>query len=123
MRSGVAKAIRAKYPRAFEAYFEAFKRHGDALPMGLVQAVDCGKHTIINIVGQKSYGYDGGLYLSYVYLAKAFEVIGERLPGETIAMPLIGCGLAGGEWSKVSSIIESANIKPVVYVLNDEVKF
>ena len=39
---------------------------------------------------------------------------------DRIGMPLLGCGLANGEWSVVKAIIEanSCNFKPVVYLID-----
>jgi len=42
------------------------------------------------------------------------------LYGETIAMPKIGAGLAGGDWNVIESIIESElkTVQPIVFTLD-----
>ena len=118
MRSGVAKAIREAYPKCYEDYISS------VLTMGKVIASDCGRHTILNIVGQKYYGYDKQVYVDYIALRKGISTINKNIT-EPVAFPLIGCGLAGGDWAIVSSILEeeSTNFQPIVYTLNDEIVF
>lgn len=122
MRSGVAKAIRERYPKAFDVYKEVHETSG--LKLGQVIGADCGSHTILNLVGQKNYGYDGKVYVDYIAIRKGLKSINRNVT-EDVAFPLIGCGLAGGDWKIVSSIIEeeSTNFQPLVYILNDEVPF
>jgi O-acetyl-ADP-ribose deacetylase (regulator of RNase III) len=123
MRSGVAKAIRDAYPRAFEVYRAEYDLKG-RLSLGSVIGADCGKHIILNLVGQKNYGRDGALYVDYMAIRKGIAAINKNI-SEPVSFPLIGCGLAGGNWKIVSAIIEeeATNFQPIVYVLNDEVPF
>jgi hypothetical protein len=43
----------------------------------------------------------------------------ETLYGEEVAMPMIGSGLAGGDWNIIKAIIEAElkTVKPYVYQL------
>jgi O-acetyl-ADP-ribose deacetylase (regulator of RNase III) len=122
MNSGVAKAIRQKFPRAYEIYMQAHEEH--RLILGSVIGADCGTHTILNIVGQDRYGYDGAKYVYYVALRKGVRLINGNIT-DAVAFPFIGCGLAGGDWQLVSAIIEeeSTNFQPIVYSLDDEIPF
>jgi O-acetyl-ADP-ribose deacetylase (regulator of RNase III) len=122
MRSGVAKAIREQYPKAYEVYMQTYETEG--LRLGQVIGADCGNHVILNLVGQNRYGYDGRLYVDYIAIRKGIYTINENIK-EPVAFPLIGCGLAGGDWKIVSSIIEeeSTNFQPIVYLLNDAIPF
>ena len=124
MRSGVAKAIRARYPKAYEVYKARYDALHGKLPLGAVIGADCGEHVILNLVGQEYYGRDGRTYLDYQALRKGIAAINKNL-SVPVAFPLIGCGLAGGDWKIVSAIIEeeSTNFQPIVYALNDEVPF
>ena len=60
MNSGVAKAIREKYPIVFERY------ENTKPALGLVEFIyageDTGKHYIANMYAQDRYGYDGKQY-------------------------------------------------------------
>jgi O-acetyl-ADP-ribose deacetylase (regulator of RNase III) len=122
MNSGVAKAIREKFPRAYEIYVQAHEEK--RLVLGSVIGADCGSHIILNIVGQEFYGRDGRLYLDYTALRKGVRLINGNV-SDPVAFPFIGCGLAGGDWQLVSAIIEeeSTNFQPIVYTLDDEVPF
>lgn len=122
MNSGVAKAIRNKYPKAFTVYRDSYETKG--LFLGQVIGADCGDHLILNIIGQKYYGYDGQTYVDYPAIRKALNSINKNI-AEPVSFPLIGCGLAGGDWTIMSQIIEeeSTNFQPIVYAFNDEVPF
>lgn len=130
MGSGVAKALMDKYPIVRSKYIVEHAHWPKDKPfLGSVHVVDTGgAHTIFNAITQEFFGYDGKLYASYGAielcmnaLNKAMRTI-EANRGETphVAMPLLGCGLAGGNWSVVSGIIErcSRNFQPVVYTLD-----
>ena len=122
MGSGVAKAIKEKYPEAYEYY----KGLCDASPskelLGTSQEVYCkkGKRIVINLFGQQFYGYDGCCYTSYVALTtaldSAFKFIVEDsrdfgFPLE-IAVPYrMGCDRGGGDWKVVSEILDELSYK------------
>lgn len=106
MRSGVAKDIRAKYPKAFLEYSRVHLN--DGLVVGDVIFYKHSDDIIIaNAITREFYGKDGKLYLSYTGLEECFETIKAvaRLFEMPVHFPLIGCGLAGGEWAKVEKII------------------
>ena len=133
MGSGVAKAIRAKYPAAYEAYAQRHKASG--LPLGDTIWVDCERHVVINAITQDRYGRDGKRYADYDAIERAFRNIdkvarltqnyeGDRKAPpkviDAVGMPLIGAGLAGGSWAKISAIIEDCaeHFQPVVYLID-----
>lgn len=122
MGSGVAKAIKEKYPKAYEHY----KRYCDIKSskelLGTSQEVYCkiGERTVINLFGQQFYGYDGCCYTSYVALTTALDgafklVVSEnRNYGDPleIAVPYkMGCDRGGGDWKIVSKILEELSDK------------
>lgn len=118
MGAGVAKAIKQTYPFAYETYRKSYEN--DGLELGQVQIVKCRNRTIINAITQKNYGRDGLRYVSYDAISNCFAALEEILYGETIAMPKIGAGLAGGNWNIIEAIIEAEckTIKPVVFTLD-----
>lgn len=114
MGSGVAKQIRAKYPKAYSLYMHRCAHNRkEMLPthmlLGVAQFVpnDDGI-TIVNMYSQDKYGYDGHLYTDYDSFRKCLHQIRNVVPpGEPIAMPYkIGCGLGGGDWNTILQIIE-----------------
>lgn len=119
MNSGVAKAIREQYPKAYDDYMSS------QLVLGKVILSKNEPHNILHIVGQKYYGREQGrVYVDYVALRRGIHTINKHIT-EPVAFPKIGCGLAGGDWNIVSQIIEeeSTNFQPLVYSLNDEIKY
>jgi len=120
MGSGVAKAIRDKYPQAYQDYNDVYNNHGLELGNIVVSVQNDGK-VIHNAITQKDYGRDSSrVYVSYWAIAEVFRKINSWGVGE-IAMPKIGSGLAGGDWNVISGIIENTLIdtKPIVYILED----
>lgn len=125
MGSGVAKAIRAAYPIAFEKYREALDKDRKIAP-GTVIPVFCGRHIIINAVTQDDFGYDKtARYVSYDAVADCLRKVNDwpywRENEARIAMPKIGAGLGGGSWPIIAAIIEDTlkAVAPTVYVIDD----
>ena len=121
MGSGVAKTVRARYPKAYEEYTLWCSR---GFRLGTSLLVDCGDKTIINAVTQQNYGKvaeqtgpNPVRYISYDAVAEIFTELEQLIPNATIAMPQIGASLGGGDWSVIAAIIESScrTIQPIVY--------
>jgi O-acetyl-ADP-ribose deacetylase (regulator of RNase III) len=120
MGSGVAKIIKEEYPEAFSHYLKLSDK--GALNLGDIQIVKSNNKIIINALTQFNYGRDDIRYANYEAIAKAFEKINDHfylISEGIIAMPMIGAGLANGDWNVISAIIESelTVVKPVVYQL------
>lgn len=121
MGSGVAKAIRARWPEVYEAYHLHFKTFGLNLGDILPVTTDDGK-IIVNAVTQQNFGRDGQQYCSYDAIEKCFIQINDRAidwEATEIALPKIGAGLGGGSWTVIENIIlkTAKNYTPVVYSL------
>lgn len=130
MGSGVAKSIRDKYPEVYKAYREIYEIKGNKLTLGSIIPVltDDEKHLVVNANTQEFYGRDGKMYASYDAIRNCLQVLREYLYSTfgddcnkyfTIAMPKIGCGLGGANWSVVKDIIEKEldGFKVEVYYL------
>ena len=131
MGSGVAKALMDRYPAVRERYLEQHARAQEhkAIFLGTVHVghMDM-NHTIFNAITQEFYGYDGKLYASYDAIEQCMTALDDTMEDigastgsiPHVAMPLLGCGLAGGDWAVVSAIIEkcSKHFQPVVYTLD-----
>lgn len=120
MASGVAKALRNKWPEAtWKPYSEAPKLSmGSTIP-GITR---CGEKIIFNCITQEMYGYDGKKYVSYDAIHDCFSTINDleiSEYGTCIAIPRIGAGLGGGSWEVIEKIILSTvtNYKVKVYDL------
>lgn len=119
MGAGFARQIRDKYPFAYKEYVSIHQKRG--LILGETQVVKCRDRIIINAVIQEFYGRDPGKrYVSYDAIANSLSLIEDALYGETIAMPMIGAGLGGGDWKVIEAIIESElkTVQPVIFTLD-----
>lgn len=125
MGSGVAKAVRAKYPEVFKAYKAVYDRSG--LFVGEVVYVEThdGK-TIHNMITQENYGrtpgfkfvsYDG-IYTCFKYLNADVSLREEGMID--LAIPKIGSQLGGGNWDAIKAIIDSVtpDIDIIVYSID-----
>lgn len=126
MKSGVAKSIVADYPTAELADKRTIK--GDHSKMGHFTQVynSITEQYIFNLYGQYNYGTDS-VKVDYSMLTRAMTGMAIFLQGKnitSIGLPKLGCGLAGGDWDKVVSIIESTletrGFDVTIYVLDEK---
>ena len=124
MNSGIAKAIREKWPIVYEKYDEECDSwhawadaHFDKEPanravevmLGMAQLVPISEtQTVINLFGQGSYGYDGRRYTSYDAFWMCLGQIKKVVPkGSSIGFPdHIGCCRGGANWNVIKTMIE-----------------
>ena len=121
MNSGVAKAIREKWPINFTTYMAHYnqnvtKNNGYNTLLGDVLFVNLNDYEpktwpespiIINMFGQFDYGYDGKRYTSYDAFDKCLHRIRSAVPkGSKIAFPYkIGCDRGGASWEVIYMMI------------------
>lgn len=106
MGSGVAKALFTKWPEVKSHYHEFCQNGGGFL--GNVQLIELLNVNICNCFTQLDYGYDGKRYVNYAAIVKCFnqlKVISFHINKYKLAIPKIGCGLAGGDWNIVEQLI------------------
>lgn len=119
MNSGVAKAIRQKWPRVYEWYRKAGK---DMLSdefcdeelswdymYGHIQEIPVNNNqSVINMFSQLTYGYDGHRYTSYdAFWTCLGEILAQTPKGSKIAFPArIGCVRGGANWNVILTMIE-----------------
>jgi O-acetyl-ADP-ribose deacetylase (regulator of RNase III) len=107
MGSGVALAVRQRYPKAYEKYKQeiqlGFLGLGD---LHLVEVTD--NLFIANAITQEFYGRDKKVYVSYEAINSTFSTLFElanRLK-VNISIPKIGVGLGGGDWDMILEVIK-----------------
>jgi len=128
MGSGVAKIIRNKFPRAYEAYDELSRLRG--LELGTVQFVEISDgdyplKIIANCMTQDNFGSHKRMG-DYEAIYNCYEKLRDFAIDNNIhhiATCKIGCGLAGCEWSIVQSMIENIytneyDVKITVYSID-----
>ena len=114
MGSGVAKEVRERYPKVYEAYHTYCESNKDypARMLGVAQIVPVDEKEsrwLVNCFGQNSYGYDGKQYTSVGALMEALIYVAEqaRQFNWKVAMPYkIGCVRGGADWDTVKKIID-----------------
>ena len=127
MNSGVAKAIRKKWPVVFEEYQKAYSFAEDCsindkklttiatYLLGESQFVKINdSQQVVNMFAQNGYGYDGRRYTSYDAFWSCLGKIKSKVPkGSKIAFPYnIGCCRGGANWEVIYAMI--------VAVLNED---
>lgn len=129
MGAGVAKAIATKWPKVKECYMDYFLEFNAGLDgenfLGQIENTQTrpGDKVVVNCFTQQYYGPGDKLYLSYDALLKCMKHLKSLCAYygvNEVAMPKIGCGLAGGDWNIVKAILESVfpqNFTVKVYVL------
>lgn len=103
MGSGLAKAIRDKYPVVYEHYRAEYEL--GLLELGYTSYIEVEENKLVaNICGQDRYGRDGKQYTNYEALRKGLEdvkMMAEALNLTVVLPTKIGCGLGGGDWEGV----------------------
>lgn len=124
MGSGVALAVKRKFPGAYEdyarIYFESGLVVGRAYPSPVAE-----KLIVWNAITQDQYG-NGRRLVSYDAIETCFNQVNEHvsrhaslLPAQ-IHIPLIGAARAGGNWEIIREIIEQTMDHPVTLWLPDD---
>ena len=105
MGSGVALAIKNKYPKAYQDYMDFYMTRDYPLGSCNLSRVNS-KLAIVNAFTQEYYGRDGKQYASYSAIADVMYKLANNISiDEPIHMPKIGCGLGGASWETVEKLI------------------
>jgi O-acetyl-ADP-ribose deacetylase (regulator of RNase III) len=147
MGSGVAATIRVRVPFAYDEYRAHYERRGlktgDIVTASGVDTITGVERFVVNAITQEFYGRDPNvIYVDYEGVRAAVAAINYELAERdesmhdewtftdaqmddgvpTIALPLIGAGLANGDWGKIAAIIEDESyaFQPLVYVRNED---
>ena len=112
MGAGLALQVKKKYPFVYKQYATFCSQAEDSsslLGQTLIVPVS-NEQSIANLFAQDgyaSYGFTTACLTDYKALRKCLKHIGRKYKGKRVALPyLLGCGLAGGDWSIVKEIIE-----------------
>lgn len=105
---GIVKEIARTFPAAKRADLDT--SYGKKKKLGsyshAVIPLKSGKELIvINAYTQFDFGQKK-VHLNYRALEEVFIKIAQNFPDKTIAYPKIGAGRAGGDWKKISAIID-----------------
>ncbi|RYD76860.1 MAG: phosphatase [Verrucomicrobiaceae bacterium] len=106
MGAGIAKAIKAAFPAAYEA--DLATQRGDRAKLGTCTfaEIDLNGSPLIVVNAYTQFDYRGrGPKVDYDAVRSCFRWIKSHHAGRRIGFPKIGAGLAGGEWGKIATII------------------
>lgn len=109
MGAGMAKAVRESFPEAYEADRET--PPGDRSKLGTCTAAtvqrDGRSLHVVNAYTRFDYRKQGQeVLVDYEAVRSCMRWIKERCSGLRIGLPKIGAGLAGGDWERISRIID-----------------
>lgn len=114
MNSGVAKAIRERWPEVYEADCQTIK--GDMDKLGSLSwtpvITKTGHGPVFNLYGQFYYGREPGkVYTDIDALRNACNIMRmfvDAMGITKIGVPMLGCGLGGAEWDDVEAVLIGA---------------
>ena len=106
MGAGIAAQIKDRYPSAYRADCETKK--GDMTKLGTFTVASMGRFEVVNAYTQFKYGGKKS-NADYASIYSVFERINSAYNDQAkIGIPLIGAGLAGGDWNVISGRINQA---------------
>ena len=110
MNSGVAKAIREKWPDVFSKYKNYVDKHNNDV-LGTVLPVKVGENQIVlNLFGQGNYGYDGIRYTSYDAIDTCLRKTANKCKEtgvKSVALPYhMSCDRGGANWNIILEMIK-----------------
>jgi O-acetyl-ADP-ribose deacetylase (regulator of RNase III) len=111
MGKGIAAQIKKQFPAAFEVYEDAYRTQG--LKLGTITHAEITRDLhIVNAVTQGNWHHPDPTFLlaDYDAIERAFRLVREMAHAKSLPVhfPLIGCGLAHGDWNEVAPRIERA---------------
>ena len=126
MNSGIARAIRSKWPEVYYEYKEKYDRAKDVAKeemvttaadylLGSIQCVQIYSQKeskikeVVNMFAQETYGYGGAVqYTSYdAFMKCLWGIKAAYAPGATIGFPdHVGCCRGGANWRIIRTMIE-----------------
>ncbi|MFJ9682304.1 macro domain-containing protein [Streptomyces sp. NPDC101194] len=107
---GFVLAISRRWPGPEAAYRQWYReRAGNDFGLGAVQFVQVSPYIwVANMVGQRGIRTGSkGVPVRYEAIDTALGAVADRAVelGASVHMPRIGCGLAGGTWSRIEPLI------------------
>ncbi len=107
MGAGIAQSVKQHFPEAFQADYRTEK--GDRDKLGSYSSTliekDSSRFTLVNAYTQ--YHWRGqGNKADYDAIRSVFKAVRQEFSGQRIGYPLIGAGLAGGDWTIIKQIID-----------------
>lgn len=107
MGAGIARVIQEEFPEAYAADLVTVKGDRNKLGDYSYATVERGEHEITIVNGYTQFHFQGDTVLvNYDAVERLFTKIQQHFSGKRIGYPKIGAGLAGGDWDRISQIID-----------------
>lgn len=107
MAAGVARVIQEEFPEAYAADLVTGKGDRNKLGNFSCATVRRGDRQITIVNGYTQYHFHGEeVLVDYSAVRRLFARIKDRFAGQRIGYPKIGAGLGGGDWRRISAIID-----------------
>ena len=107
MGAGIAKPIAQLFPEAYAA--DKATPHNDRTKLGTFSKAEVTRgdiaFTVVNAYTQFDYK-SKGRRADYDAIERVFAAIGQTFPKARIGYPMIGAGLAGGDWTVIAPLID-----------------
>jgi O-acetyl-ADP-ribose deacetylase (regulator of RNase III) len=103
--AGVAAQIKKEFPKAFEEDKDSTMPPAKKLGRYSHCRVNNGDLIVVNAYTQ--FDYKGKEPVRYDAIRFAFKRIAKDFRGQRIGIPMIGAGLAGGDWEIIKRIIDN----------------
>ena len=119
MGAGIARVVKAAWPEVYDQY-DAACADGTFDAGSAQRCVGANDRTVYNLGTQRNPGASATYWLVFLSFANMFESMKTWGHGR-VAVPRIGCGIGGLDWSGVEGAIEAAldnvgaEIEVVVY--------
>jgi O-acetyl-ADP-ribose deacetylase (regulator of RNase III) len=107
MGAGIARIVQDEFPEAYAADLVTVK--GDRKKLGdySFATVKRGDREITIVNGYTQFRFHGdSVLVDYDAVEQLFTKIKQQFSGMRIGYPKIGAGLAGGDWARISQIID-----------------
>jgi O-acetyl-ADP-ribose deacetylase (regulator of RNase III) len=107
MGAGIALAVKKTFPEAFAADQRTVK--GDRSKLGTISSatVERAGHKLTIVNGYTQFHWRGtGVLADYEAIRGVMRCVKADFAGKRIGYPKIGAGLAKGDWTRISAIID-----------------
>ncbi len=111
MGSGVALAVKEKYPTAYKDYVAEYEYRSKLDIGNTVKSWVSEDLMIINAITQDKYGRDNKRYVNYAAIVRCFDeaISYARAYQYDLHFPKIGAGLGGGDWNIIEQLINDCD--------------
>jgi O-acetyl-ADP-ribose deacetylase (regulator of RNase III) len=107
MGAGIARVIQEEFPEAYAADLVTIKGDRNKLGDFSFATVTRNGNQITIVNGYTQFHFHGeSVLVDYDAVQSIFKKVKQRFSGKRIGYPKIGAGLAGGDWRRISEIID-----------------